>query len=87
MKNTVKKLSASIAVVLCCIMLFSVAGMAQDDGEGYWECIDVRHEMKHFNEELVDTDYWSYSMDGSAGKQAQIECRCICAGSLRQQGR
>ncbi|NMB02582.1 MAG: hypothetical protein GX971_13865 [Firmicutes bacterium] len=76
-----------LIMAFCCVQIFPVTSHAEDDREGYWECIDVRHEMKHFNEELVDTDYWSYSMDGSAGKQAQIECRCICAGSLRQQGR
>lgn len=67
MKNTVKKLSASIAVVLCCIMLFSVVGMAQDDGEGYWECIEVRHQTYDYNEELTDKNYWSNSKSGSAG--------------------
>lgn len=67
MKNTVKKLSASIAVVLCCIMLFSVTSMAQDDREGYWECIEVRHQTYDYNEELTDKNYWSNSKSGSAG--------------------
>jgi hypothetical protein len=67
MKNTVKKLSASIAVVLCCIMLFSVTSMAQDDREGYWECIEVRHQTYDYNEELTDKNYWSESKSGSAG--------------------
>jgi len=67
MKNTVKKLSASIAMVLCCIMLFSVTSMAQDDREGYWECIEVRHQTYDYNEELTNKDYWSKSKSGSAG--------------------
>src|SRR5690554_4282456 len=67
MKNTVKKLSASIAVVLCCIMLFSVTSMAQDDREGYWECIEVRHQTYDYNEALTDKNYWSDSKSGSAG--------------------
>lgn len=67
MKNTVKKLSASIAVVLCCIMLFSITSMAQDDREGYWECIEVRHQTYDYNEELTDKNYWSNSKSGSAG--------------------
>jgi hypothetical protein len=67
MKNTVKKLSASIAVVLCCIMLFSVTSMAQDDREGYWECIEVRHQTYDYNEALTDKNYWSNSKSGSAG--------------------
>ena len=67
MKNTVKKLSASIAVVLCCIMLFSVTSMAQDDREGYWECIEVRHQTYDYNEDLTDKNYWSNSKSGSAG--------------------
>ena len=67
MKRVVKKLSASIAVVLCCIMLFSVTSMAQDDREGYWECIEVRHQTYDYNEELTDKNYWSNSKSGSAG--------------------
>jgi hypothetical protein len=65
MKKTVKKLSAIIIVALCCIMLFPVTSMAQDDREGYWECIEVRHQTYDYNE--PDKDYWSNSKSGSAG--------------------
>ena len=65
MKNTVKKLSAIITVALCCIMLFPVTSMAQDDREGYWECIEVRHQTYDYNE--PDKNYWSNSKGGSAG--------------------
>ena len=67
MKNTIKKLSAIITVALCCIMLFPITGMAQDDREGYWECIEVRHQTYDYNEELTDKNYWSNSKSGSAG--------------------
>ena len=39
--------------------------MAQDDREGYWECIEVRHQTYDYNE--PDKDYWSNSKSGSAG--------------------
>jgi hypothetical protein len=48
-------------------MLFSVTSMAQDDREGYWECIEVRHQTYDYNEELTDKNYWSNSKSGSAG--------------------
>ncbi len=67
MKNTVKKLSASMALVLCCVVLFPVTSMAQDNREGYWECIEVRHQTYDYNEELTDKNYWSNSKSGSAG--------------------
>ncbi|HHV98442.1 MAG TPA: hypothetical protein GXX36_02515 [Clostridiaceae bacterium] len=63
-----KRISAAFLLALTILlMIFSVTSWAEDDREGYWECIEVRHETKHFNEELVDKDYWSYSMSGSAG--------------------
>lgn len=66
MKMTGKKLSAILVMALCCALLFPVTSRAEDR-EGYWERIEVRHETKHFNEELVDKNYWSDSMSGSAG--------------------
>ena len=67
MKRVVKTLSAIIAMALCYVMLFPVTSMAQDDREGYWECIEVRHQTYDYNEELTDKDYWSDSKSGSAG--------------------
>lgn len=59
------------SVVLLAFLMFlclpPVISQADEDREGYWECIEVRHETKHFNEELVDKNYWSSSMSGSAG--------------------
>ncbi len=34
---------------------------------GYWELVNIHHDIKHFNEQLVDKKYWSHSMSGSAG--------------------
>jgi len=63
-----KRISAAFLFALTMLlMIFPVTSRAEDDREGYWECIEVRHENKHFNEELVDKDYWSYNMSGSAG--------------------
>lgn len=59
-------------MVFCCMLLFTVTGRAEDNREGYQECIDVRHEMKHFNEELVDKNYVSYSMSGSAVREHSL---------------
>ena len=67
MKRVVKTLSAIIAMALCYVMLFPVTSMAQDDREGYWECIEVRHQTYDYNEELTDKNYWSNSKSGSAG--------------------
>ncbi len=36
-------------------------------GNGYWECIEVRHQTYDYNEELTNKDYWSKSKSGSAG--------------------
>ena len=67
MKRVVKTLSAIIAMALCYVMLFPVTSMAQYDREGYWECIEVRHQTYDYNEKLTDKDYWSDSKSGSAG--------------------
>jgi hypothetical protein len=63
-----KRISSTFLFALTILILISpVTGLAEGEKESYWELIDVRHELKHFNEELVDKDYWSYSMNGSAG--------------------
>lgn len=38
-----------------------------EEGSGYWECIEVRHQTYDYNEELRNKDYWSVSKSGSAG--------------------
>lgn len=63
-----KKNSAAVLFALSILLVISpVTSSAEEDREGYWELAEVRHELKHFNEELVDKDYWSDSMSGSAG--------------------
>ena len=62
-----KRMSAAVLFALIILLVISPVTSRAEDREGYWECIEVRHQTYDYNETLTDKNYWSNSMSGSAG--------------------
>lgn len=64
MKMTGKKLSAIIAVALCCVLLFPVTIRAEDNQEGYWELV---RSFENKYETSASSDSYSDTWGGGGG--------------------
>lgn len=64
MKMTGKKLSAIIAIVLCCALLFPVTSRAEDNQEGYWKLV---RSFENKYETSVSSDSYSETWGGGGG--------------------
>lgn len=70
MKMTGKKLSAIIAVALCCVLLFPVTSRAEDNQEGYWKLVRSLN-----NDFLTSSDDGSY-VEAWSGGNGSYTYRC-----------